>query len=1109
MLRFFRRLLYATPVWAVLAAFTFTAPPLEAQFTSVLDGRITDPSDAAVPNAAITVENVATGIKRTVVASDVGYYRVPSLPPGKFTVRVTVPGFDTAVYDNVQLENDQVKTFNIQLKVGTPSTEVSVTGEVPLVETGEAKISGHIEEKEVSQLPLVGRNFMTLVVLTPGVTGLPSGGGQAYAQATGDVFSAEYGVNLNANGQRAESNNFQVDNASVNGSPRGGVTNFSPSADAVQELRVSVNNFSAEYGRNSSASVNVITKSGTNNFHGTAGWYHTNNVLTARNYIFQPKVPVFRRNEGNATLGGPIKKNRIFFFGSVDVLRSGVGAGFSASAISPELTSVIQQRYPNSVAANLVKNFPSQLNKLSNGLYAGPTAGVVPNVAGCSGLSGGPSALVDTPIGQLPCNMPLTFNGTFSDTLPRNGLQWFGRIDNSFRDGKDRLYGSVARTSLDQVAFGQPNVYPKFTAQASEYTAYWNVNYTHIFSPTVLNELSWSGTRAWGNDPVSHGEIPLINVTGIASYGTGFSDAIFIQNNQNWQDVLSMNRGTHSFKIGGIVQCGSGCPGAGALFHATYSRVVYGFNNVFDFVRDDPFSESNIGFDPKTGKQQGPDFKPVFVNYGAFVQDDWKARSNLTLSLGLRWEVYDNPWEQQNLFVSATFPTGSTYTDRIAGLTPQIKQPHDQVQYHNFAPRLGIAWDPTGRGNTSVRAGFGVFYDRPGGQFYTDAGTSLPIIASASVSKQTAVKPVYGLALGSLGPNTGYYFPAPQIQTGLDAKNGLIGVPSSLGVWDPKMKTMTSYNYFLGIQHSFFNNWAVEANYVGSQGRNTYMNYDVNRYSGDLFDGRLDRLNTSFADIQYGQARGSSYYNGGNVSVRKRYSLGLDMQVGYTFGKAIDLSSSFGRGLSIVDAQNLTLNRALADFDIRQKLSLSLLYETPKVGGRFGSVLSRWQLGTVTILQSGRPFSVFCNLPFSPVKDAGGNIIGNNGCDYNADGFNYDYPMAPNFGGYLTGLSRSDYVNGLFSATDFGKPAPGRPGTLGRNMYFGPGYAQTNFNVVKPFPLPMLGEAGRIDLRAEFFNLFNRVNLAQPVGSLTSSQFGQSTSALGARNVQFGLRLQF
>ena len=198
-----------------------------------------------------------------------------------------------------------------------------------------------------------------------------------------------------------------------------------------------------------------------------------------------------------------------------------------------------------------------------------------------------------------------------------------------------------------------------------------------------------------------------------------------------------------------------------------------------------------------------------------------------------------------------------------------------------------------------------------------------------------------------------------------------------------------------------------------------------------------------------------------------------------------------------MDANNLSLSRALADFDIRQKMSLSLLYETPRLRGRrVADFLSRWQLGTVTILQSGRPFSVTCGLPFSPIRDASGTITGNSGCDYNADGFNTDYPNAPSFGGYLSGIDRSKYLTGIFQASDFGKPAPGRPGTLGRNTYFGPGFAITNFNVVKRFPLPMLGEAGQLDFRSEFFNLFNRVNLGQPNGSLTSSQFGMSTTAL-------------
>jgi hypothetical protein len=1086
----------------LLAALTASA-----QFTTTIEGRISDPSDAAVPSAEVSVENTATGIKRTVQTSSDGYYRIPSLPPGNYTLRATASGFEIVVQENILLQSDQTKTLNVQLKIGTATTQVSVSAEVPLVETGEARISGHIQEKQVADLPLVGRNFMTLVVLTPGVTGLPSGGGQSYAQATGDIFSAEYGVNMNANGQRAESNNFSVDNASANASPRGGVSNFSPSADAVQELRVSVNNFSAEYGRNSSASVNVITKSGTNDYHGTAAWYHTNNKLQART-VFQPKVPIFRRNEFNGTIGGPIVKNKLFFFGSVDVLRSGLGQGFASSAITPEFSSFIQQRFPNNISSQVVKDFPNQLTKTGDGLFAGPLAGAVRNVGECAGLSGGPGALVTTPVGQLPCNFPLTFNGTFAETLPRNGLQWFVRADYNFNDGRDRLYGSFARTTLEQVSFGTPSVYPAFTTVSDQYTAYWNVNYTHTFSPTVLNEMSVSGTRAWGQDPVANGYIPQINVPGIASYGAGFSDAIFIQNNLEWDNVTSVNRGSHAFKFGGIIQCSSGCPGGGALFSQVWTRPYYSFNNVYDFALDDPFSQTNIGFDPKTGESAGYDFRPVFINYGAFFQDDWKARKNLTISWGIRWETYAIPFDQDDRFVRATFRSGSDFRSRISDLRADVGRPHATTDWNNFAPRLGIAWDPTGSGRMSVRAGFGVFYDRAGGQFYRDCCTSLPLFAVATASKQTPpAVPVYGLSSTTTPP---WNFPRPNLQVGLDERNGLIGVPAAFEAWDPDMKTQYAFNYFLGIQYSISRNWAVEANYVGSQGRKLYMAYDVNRFSGDLFDGRLNRLNPSFGVIGYGQANGKSFYNGANVSVRRRYATGLDLQAAYTIGKAIDYASSFGTGLPIVDIFNLELNRGLSDFDIRQKLALSLLWDIPGPrSGVAGAIFGNWQVGGVTILQSGRPFAVNCSLPFLPVRDAAGNITGNNGCDFNADGVNNDFLNVPSFGTYVEGYERSDFQNGLFQASDFPKPAPGQPGNLGRNTYFGPGYANTNLNVLKRIPAPFLGEAGQIDFRAEFFNLFNRVNLGQPTGNTASALFGRSTSAFGARNTQFGVKITF
>jgi hypothetical protein len=1088
-----------------LALLTVFALPIRAQFTTTIEGRVSDQSDAAVPGAEVRVENVGTGIVRTVKTSSEGYYRVTALPPGTFTLRVTVQGFDTLVQENIVLQGDQTKTVNLQLKIGTSTTQINVTAEVPLVETGEARISGHVQEKQVADLPLTGRNFMTLVVLTPGVTGLPSGGGQAYAQATGDIFAAEYGVNMNANGQRAESNNFSVDGASVNGSPRGGVSNFSPSADAVQELRVSVNNFSAEYGRNSSASVTVVTKSGTNQYHGTMAWYHTNNALQARN-TFQPEVPVFRRNEWNGTFGGPIKKNKLFAFGSVDFLRSGLGQGFSSSAITPQFAQFIQDKFPSNISAGLVKNYPDQLQKTGDGLFAGPLAGAVKSVADCSSLAGGPGAPVNTPIGQMPCNFPLTFTGTFAQTLPRDGTQWFTRIDYNPTD-KDRLYGSFGRTNVTQTAFGAPQVYPKFTTIASEYTAYWNVNYTHTFSPSVLTEAAYSGTRAWGTDPVNDGFIPLINVPGIASYNLGFSDATFIQNNMEWRSVTSINRGTHAFKFGGIYQCTSGCPGAGALFSRVWQRPYYNFNNLFDFVKDDPFSQTNIGFNPKTGEATGYDFRPKYQNFGLFAQDDWKVKKNLTVSLGLRWETFLIPTDLDGLYTRISFPTGSDLMSRIADAHAEVGQPHVKTNWHNFEPRIGIAWDPTGQGKLSVRTGFGVFYDRAGGQFYNDCCVYLPLFGIASASKQTPpALPVYGLSSTTTAP---WQFPRPDIQSGLDSRGGLIGIQSDKNGWDPNMQTQYALNYFFGIQYSIARNWAVEANYTGSQGRHNYNQYDVNRYAGDLYDGVLNRLNPSFGAINYGQANTSSFYNGGDVSVRRRYSAGLMLQAAYTFGKAVDSASSFSSG-GFVDAWNISLNRGLADYDIRHKVAITALYDMPTFGtGAVRAIFSGWQIGGNAIFQTGRPFSVYCSLPFLPVRDASGNIIGNNGCDYNADGYNYDFPNVPSFGIYNSGTSRQQFLNGMFTAADFPAPAPGHPGTLGRNTFFGPGFANTDMNILKSVPMKFIGERGEFQFRAEFFNLFNHVNLGQPTGDIASSLFGKATSAFGARNEQFGLKIIF
>jgi hypothetical protein len=1118
---------------ALLFLLVFSSLSAWAQFESALEGTVSDPSGALVPDATVAAKDVETGITRTVQTSSAGNYRIPSLPAHLFEITVSAKGFKTTVQQNIRLEGKQTKQVNITLELGTATTEVTVTAAPPAVETSEARVSAQINETRVANLPMVGRNFYSLVVLTAGIVGLPAGGGQAYAQASGDIFSAEYGVNIQANGQRPESNSYLIDSASANGSPRGGVTNVNPNADSVQELRVSINNFSAEYGRNSSAVTNVVTKSGTNRVHGTMGYFHTNNRLTAGN-IFQPKnivradgstdrIPVFRRNEGSWSLGGPIRKDHTFFFGSMDFLRSGSGTTTSATVLTPDFINLLTANYPNNIGTFIAKSF------LPVGILGG-TASTAGSVSGstCTG-----SAEITTPIGNLACNFPMTQFISSSQSIPRNGLQWNIRLDQNFGTGANRLYGNWYRTSR-QATFST-SIYPAFTMPEPEYSNYLNLNFTHLFSSSLLYEGSVTYVRVRGDVDVAvaHPEIPQITVPGITNYGMGFSGPTFMQTNGEWRNVLSWNRGKHAFKFGGNLGHDMGW-GGGSNFAGEYSRYFYDFLNLFDFALDSPYQESHYGYNPQTGQQISYNFTPNFQRFGLFVNDDWKVKSNLTLSLGLRYEVFQVPGYNgpKDMFSRIVFGSGSDFVSRITNASMINASPYIAADKNNFAPRIGIAWDPTGKGRMSVRGGIGIFYDRAAGQFFHDCCVQLPMFATVTANTFiSGPQVVYGLGTSTSPP---YGYPAMTgITVGVNPNGSLIGAKAGIQPWDPNLRTQYAENWFLGVQYAFTNNWVVEGNYVGSVGRKLYQGYDVNRFDGDMlgpvvqtgtndagapvYGVQLDRLNSSFGGIDYGQSNGISTYKGGNFSVKKRFSRGLDFQAAYTVGKAIDTASSFGTGLNIVDMSNLNLNRGLSDFDVRHKVAASFVYDLPgpKGPGFLGKLAGGWQAGAVVILQKGTAYSVHCNQSFIPTYDLPDTdptrqVIGNTGCDYNADGFNYDYPTTPSFGTFKSG-SKQQFLTGIFQRSDFPAPSLGQEGTLGRNTYIGPGYINTDFNIVKNTKIPWFwkDEAATMQLRGEFFNLFNNVNLQNPDGSMTSGTFGRSTSVFPARNIQLGLKIIF
>ncbi|MGO9269248.1 MAG: carboxypeptidase regulatory-like domain-containing protein [Terriglobia bacterium] len=1114
----------ATVAGGALLLLMLGASSLHAQFSSGLEGTVFDQTGAVVPNAEVTLKQVNTGVEHSTVTSSAGIYRFTALPASTFTLTVKASGFETESLADISIQVAETRTLNVNLKLGGATTTVDVTAQVTAVNLTTASVSGEVNETKIHELPLVGRNMFTLVILTPGMTGTQSGGGNSYAQATGDIFNAEYGVSMNANGQRSESNQFSVDGANVNGAPRGGVTNLTPNADSVQEVRVMTNNFSAENGRNAAAIVSIVSKAGTNDYHGTMSWFHSDTHLNARN-IFQTNggyndsgAPEFLRNEFAGSFGGPIRKDKDFAFGSFDMLRSGVGFGGLQRIPTPQLTNYLMSNFPNNISTKLLTEFPPSFAPITGINSAGTDLGI--------NCANEPSAStpISTPIGMLPCNFPVNGQGDQSGTIFRNGIQWNARVDHNWNDFKDRLFGSFYRTTRQTVAFGTPSVYyPAFSPAEPQYTHLANLNWTHSSGSNFVNQMTAAYTRTFGNDICVHCEVPNISIgDGTAGPGNGFFGE-FRQNNYEWKDVATVTRGRQSFKFG----ANWARHHDDEDFTGQTQRPNFFFTNVLNYAADSAFSESNINFDPRTGVVGKTNVSYAYRNtdLGAFFQDDFKVRTNLTLNMGVRWDAFTGPTEKWDRLNSFIFPGSGNFQDEIAngamGPVPQLW--HTQIG--NFSPRLGFAWDPTHNGKASIRGGAGMFYDRPAQQLYTGDRQNLPRIANASASVLTPNElPAY--ALGGSG-DPPYDFPAVQgIKFGLDAKNGLPGANAGQEISDPNMKIQYGENWSLGAQYEVFHSWLAEADYIGSAGHHEYSSYDVNRFDGALImnQGNLVRPNTSFGTLNFEQAQYNSSYQGMTASIKNRgFSRGINFQAAYTYGKAIDQSDTFGVGPN--DIFNLEGERGPAGFDVRNRLSFSTLWQIPHVKSQLGFMnvlLSGWQISNITILQSGNPFDVTCGSPFSPATDASGKIIlpitQNTGCNYNADGVGGGFRPNVASGVKASGFSKKEFLNGVFNCTAlncgnlFPAPGFGQDGTLGRNAFTGPGYNNTDFSATKRTHIPWFygTEGAQMEFRAEFFNVFNRVNLTGVDSAVNDgSGFGKATGSFPARDIQFGLRFEF
>ena len=1071
----------------------FLAGACYAQFSGSIQGTVQDPSGAGVAKAQVHLLNVNTQVRSEATSGNAGDFSFVSLAPGAYRIAVEAPGFTRTAVE-INLQTDQNLNVPVTLQVGVVSNSVEVSVAAPILNTAESRNQLTLATQELSNLPLAGRNMLNLITLAPGVTGLGTAGAAGNGSAT-DNYSPETHVTVSANGRSANGNLYVVDGLDVTSDVRPGVLNLVPNPDSIQETSIQTNTYTVEYGRASSIQVMMTTKSGTNAFHGNVSDYFTTQQLWAGTEFVHNYTP-FHSNNVSATFGGPIlKRHQMFFFVSVEPLRELVSTGNSTYTYEdPAFTAFALKNFPNSLGTKLLTSYPAS---------AATFTAVSKTAANVFSTTCNTAATY-----LLPCNTPMIDTGSFNGVSYRNGTEYNARLDKYF--GKDRIYANFYATVLNT---DTANIRPAFT-DGFHYTSYsGQVNETHAFSSNTVGEAAFGFLRIEGIAPQTG--LFLVPVTAITGQSAGFGDASaledYIQHNYHWRAAVTNIHGGHTWKFGLDGWHGDDVTD----FAPVYAQPHFQFTNLLTLATDSPSTETNLAYNPLTGQPAAGNNAYTNTTFGLFVEDSWKVRKNLTLNYGLRWDDFGNPYPTNGtIFSNFYMGAGQTLPLQVSnGGLVVSNHFYNHTLTNRLSPRLGIAWDPSSKGTWVVRGGVGIFRDWPTlGAVIGKVASNPPGWISPTFYSGTANAPIFAEGTSNSYP---FGFPYPVSTAGqLDAHGGLVGSQITIGGVDPNLKSPITYNYTATVEHHLAGNFVASVGYSGSHshgmltgsGQTSTITWgsDINRFAGDLVQNNnvLTGLNHSFGVIQYVQNIAEANYDAAIVAVRGKIGSRGFVNVSYW------RSTSKDDSLVYPTSTNIHQYYGPSAWDTPNNFNLGWSYTLPGVGRghSVAAILTQgWSVTGTTLLQSGLPFTVSTNAVFQPVKNSSGVITGMTAAsgDYNADGKDLDYP---NVTSYATPTGRQNYLQGLFTAASFGVPTMGTEGNELANRFRGPGFAETDAGLLKDTAIT---ERIKLQLRFEFYNIFNRPNLTSVDANLPDASFGKVTSQYNPRWMQLGANLKF